>query len=123
MKDFKVVRGDSAELYCQINHTSNDPSKTDVYSKTWTKHVTGSVNENVYVLILRNAGNDTVKDEASNNYKSRAKRIDNDIVTLSNITDADDGTYGCQWSVAPDIPECSADNEGEFTLSVIGKYA
>ena len=117
--DVRVVKGGSAELYCHINHTFNDPIKTDVYTKTWTRRLAAGGDTNVYVRIVTNKGQNTLKDEGDGSYKSRVQRSGDDVVRLSGVTEADGGTYGCRWTVSPN-PGCTPQS-ADFTVTVIGK--
>ena len=120
VRDVRVVKGGSAELYCHINHESNDPSKVDVYRKIWSKRKPSGGYENVYYRIVTNKGSNTIKDEAGDSYMSRVQRSGDDVVRLSGVTEADGGAYGCNWDVLPDAG-CSPQS-ADFTVTVIGKY-
>ena len=119
MRNVRVVKGGSAELFCHIKHESNEPSKTDVYRKTWTRRLADGSTTQVYVRIVTNKGQNTIKDEGDGSYKSRTQRSGDDVVRLSGVTEADGGTYRCSWSVEPD-PGCTPQS-AEFTVIVIGK--
>ena len=120
VRDVRVVKGGSAELYCHINHTYNDPNKTDAYIKTWTRRVSAGSYTNVYVRAVKNKGQNTLMDGAgSTAYMSRVQRSGDDVVRLSSVTEADGGTYGCRWTVRPGAG-CTPQS-AEFTVTVIGK--
>ena len=119
MRDVRVVKGGSAELYCHINHTSNDPSKADGYSKTWTRRLADGSYINVYVRVVTKKGQNTLMDGGDGNYTGRVQRSGDDVVRLSSVTEADGGTYGCRWGVSPN-PGCTPQS-ADFTVTVIGK--
>ena len=120
VRDVRVVKGGSAELYCHINDESYDPSKADVYRKTWTRQLLPGSHTNVYVRIVTNKGQNIRRDEGDGSYKSRVQRSGDDVVRLSGVTEADGGTYGCRWALSPNIG-CTPQS-ADFNVTVIGKY-